>query len=549
MNFKFHVSNLKLSASAAALISAAAVAAAADRTRRMHVAMYLKHGFEKRAAIDSAVNAYIQAENSANRNESVPDKQIPLFRAAAAEWKKYIVQFEFDFEYESVKAYVQFMQGLSSKGARDRNAAIKTFRELIDFYPGEEWLIPAARFMIGDCQTANGEQSKAKATFIEMITDPASASHPLTARANCRLASMAWTMGKADEACNYWRAAVSPTFKQIATWDYNQAFETLIQAYAIVGKWKQLTEMIYEDIDEKNTIEKAKRVRWVEDIINGRRWNWNNWWYDVQYVDKAGSKDKAWKDFLKGYSKWHEEQRNVFSAGKMEWEYYRRAFNYRNAYDKKEAKKLIKEMTDYVRAAPKEEKDNLAKDLCKALAEAEMYVEAHSCAGLIGDPLERLWAVYGIDLKKGDYNACVLSLEQIIANKNPEASLKGKKELAWLYKDRIHDYEKALKIYQEISVPPGTLWDIQYCFRRLKKTKEAMATLQELTFFPDHAARATWTMAEYYREDGDKDRAVALYRRLLSQPEWKKTGESSQAHQRLEAWGIATGGGVVETIR
>ena len=110
-------------------------------------------------------------------------------------------------------------------------------------------------------------------------------------------------------------------------------------------------------------------------------------------------------------------------------------------------------------------------------------------------------------------------------------------------------YAEAIKLYEDINQPPGTLWDIQWCYRRLGEKKKAQGTLDEITFFPDQAARAVWTKAEYFREDGEKDKAIALYRRLLSQPEWKKTQESSLAHQRLEAWGIATGGAVINEVR
>ena len=105
-----------------------------------------------------------------------------------------------------------------------------------------------------------------------------------------------------------------------------------------------------------------------------------------------------------------------------------------------------------------------------------LFDEAHSMEELIQNPVSRLWLSYEIDRRQPKWDAVVLTLEQIIANVDPEVSLSGKKTLAWIYKEYIRDYEKALKIYQEISVPPGTLWDIQYCQRRLGKKKEALAS-------------------------------------------------------------------------
>ena len=66
--------------------------------------------------------------------------------------------------------------------------------------------------------------------------------------------------------------------------------------------------------------------------------------------------------------------------------------------------------------------------------------------------------------------------------------------------------------------------------------------------FANDAPRAVLTLAQFCEQDGDKKKAIALYRRLLSQPEWKKTGESSQAHQALERLGERTGGAMVNEV-
>jgi hypothetical protein len=55
-------------------------------------------------------------------------------------------------------------------------------------------------------------------------------------------------------------------------------------------------------------------------------------------------------------------------------------------------------------------------------------------------------------------------------------------------------------------------------------------------------------MAQYREADGEKKAAIALYKRLMKHPEWKKSHESSLAHQQLERLGVATGGAVVNTV-
>ena len=62
------------------------------------------------------------------------------------------------------------------------------------------------------------------------------------------------------------------------------------------------------------------------------------------------------------------------------------------------------------------------------------------------------------------------------------------------------------------------------------------------------ASRAMYQKAEYFKADNDKANAIAHYRRILSHPDWKKSGQASQSHQRLEELGIETGGGVIHNV-
>ena len=66
--------------------------------------------------------------------------------------------------------------------------------------------------------------------------------------------------------------------------------------------------------------------------------------------------------------------------------------------------------------------------------------------------------------------------------------------------------------------------------------------------FPNDAAQAMLTKGDWFRDAGDKKNAIGCYRRILSHAEWKKSSSASQAHQRLEAFGIATGGAVVNDV-
>jgi tetratricopeptide (TPR) repeat protein len=79
----------------------------------------------------------------------------------------------------------------------------------------------------------------------------------------------------------------------------------------------------------------------------------------------------------------------------------------------------------------------------------------------------------------------------------------------------------------------------------LNKRDEAIQALTEVqSSFSDRAAEALWTKASYYKEWGNAKYAIGSARQLLKA--YPKTTWSSRAHQMLEAYGVKTGGGVVD---
>jgi tetratricopeptide (TPR) repeat protein len=116
---------------------------------------------------------------------------------------------------------------------------------------------------------------------------------------------------------------------------------------------------------------------------------------------------------------------------------------------------------------------------------------------------------------------------------------------AQAYKLQLKDFKKAIALFYEISNPPRTLWEIQDCYLRWDRLNDACNTLKEIeSMFPTQAARAAWTRTSYYHRQKIRPKTIAEARRILKI--YPKTRESSQAHQLLERYGIATGGGVLE---
>jgi tetratricopeptide (TPR) repeat protein len=104
-------------------------------------------------------------------------------------------------------------------------------------------------------------------------------------------------------------------------------------------------------------------------------------------------------------------------------------------------------------------------------------------------------------------------------------------------------YEDAIKAYRQADSPPGTLYSIADCLVALGKLAPAVAQLKEIeNFFPDQASAAALKIAYLYRDAGIKEKYVRSLRGVLKK--YPKSGESSQAHQRLEEMGLPIGGGV-----
>jgi len=104
-------------------------------------------------------------------------------------------------------------------------------------------------------------------------------------------------------------------------------------------------------------------------------------------------------------------------------------------------------------------------------------------------------------------------------------------------------YEDAIKVYQQADNPPQTLLWTSECLAKLGKLDPAVAQLREVeNFFADAAPDAALRTAYLYRDAGIKEKYVRSLRGVLKK--YPKSGQSSEAHQRLEEMGLPIGGGV-----
>jgi len=116
---------------------------------------------------------------------------------------------------------------------------------------------------------------------------------------------------------------------------------------------------------------------------------------------------------------------------------------------------------------------------------------------------------------------------------------------ASVYHHYLRRWAEAIKIYYAINQPPHTLWSIQDCYGRLGKWKDQLKILSELeASFPDQAPRAAQHIAMVYKRQKMHKQTIAKCRAIMKIH--RRHDVSSWAHQELEKYGKATGGGLID---
>ena len=103
-------------------------------------------------------------------------------------------------------------------------------------------------------------------------------------------------------------------------------------------------------------------------------------------------------------------------------------------------------------------------------------------------------------------------------------------------------WDKAVNAYIQSDRPPASLWRVVDCYIHWRKYDQAIGQLKEIeNFFEAYKARAALRMADVYRIAGRREAQIAALRHVMKK--YVKSGESTSAHQQLEALGVKMGGG------
>lgn len=468
------------------------------------------------------------------------DKAVKLFKdgnytAAASEFEKFQAQ----FPDAGIISHILFMRGYSLHQAKTRNAAIKAYTDVLDYFGNVIGDAAPALYFTGIAYLDNGDTREGLKVMQEMIDDEDYGKHPLAAGAWRQIGDNYWRNKDEAKALTHWKKCVS------LFWEHNPEEANAARASVTDYYIKRRDYSGYEGwLVSADNRANAHHRRWVAANAWERAWNgfagdWGKY-NDFNRNDKAEDMKAFW-EYYKTKKDWYDQLGDT-------WMYYDRALHFLTQRwgEKKERDALIDEAVEFIKKIQDAgDANGKYAFIIDRLRDAGVYDRALFVADKMNDRPYAEYKKYEVYGRWGDWNKAVRCLEDIEKMGSKDWQMRAQRERARVYKDVLGKYEEAIKLYQVINEPPGTLWAVQECYRKWGKLKEALTTLSEIeNSFPDQSSEAAWHKAWYLHEAGNSQDAISQARRILKV--YPKTQASSRAHQLLEQYGIATGGGVVE---
>ena len=549
---------LRLKSKALCALALAAFAASAEPIREwdwhMPGDVYKTLEFSDRAGVDRAVKLFQQAIDAERRGTRPPDL-IPRYRAAAVEWRKIQVKGEADDFNAPLLAYAVFMQGYSYMQAQDRNKAMNLFNEVLDLYPEQKFIAVPARYFVSRLKRSIGDIRQADEDIQEIIDDKGADGHPVYACVLRDFAGIHWSRLETDEAIACWRRLVFE-LKGVDGYIWRDARWALITALIGTGDFADLEKAVIAgagDSKKRKADNIAENANWMASFCRHGGHGVTRFLeckFPVGKKDKERAKEAD--SIRRGYIAWFDGEAGYFAGEDDGWRVALLKLHLNAGFEKPDAfANRLRSLEQLVKGAKPDQVNGRARTLAWELIDYGQHDSARAATEFCKSHPYKLRLKYDVEVRLGDNKAATLYLEELVQMKPPPENLTAQKyELADHYLRRVGQPEKAAKLYQDINDPPRSLWGLASALRASGKKDAAYTTLTEVaSIFPNDAPEAVLTMARWREADGQKEKAIALYRRLLSNPEWKKLGQSSAAHQALERLGIATGGAMTNEVR
>lgn len=505
------------------------------------------------------------------------------YRAATSEYDLFLVE----NRQTSAAAYALLRKGRSQMLDNKRNEAMRTFREVIDYFPDAVAYAAAALYYQGKCHFDSGERLNAVKVWERMVADDGYAKHVLAAPALESLADELVKQEKVVEAAKYYEQA-AVTFRTSSPHVARKAIEKASEIHIrTLPNEKKMRDFYFRvsttryhpttpDEDLYWTDVRGMIRRWgtFEKNMDAQRAAYYKYWADTMegkcLDDNAYRID--WADFRLQHegdvSAWvarlDKQFESTFKPGQhAQVVQFIRAFG--NNKEKMEA---------YYAKLDFAQMDNALIDrLVRGLVEDNGAVEMarNACSKFKHDAwndddrnrfigwvqhrdreMVEMICQRMRDADYGRYRLLVYYHWKRITDKGiPLADEvvtvpKYTAEAYWM-KGQLLEYaqkwEEAIAAYKASNREPSSLFRIAECFRRLGKQVQALSQLREIeNFFKEQAPEAALRSAWIYRDAKEEKLFIAMLRKIMKK--YPRSGQSSQAHLELERLGVKIGGGV-----
>lgn len=514
------------------------------------------------------------------------------FNGAYAAYKAY----SFEFPKSKALPYVLLRLGRCLHKLDKRNAAIKSYQDVVDYFPDDVAYAAAALFHIGECHGQNGEEEKQTAVWARMVKDDGYVMQPNSGTALIHLGSAMQKLGKHGEAAEYqWRTAVA--FLKTNPPAAEAARKAVIQHYVTRNPdHEKLKEFFIAasgfDGSGRNTDKPEEDGRYWTTVFQtalamtgdapAREKSCAYW--TAKMGDRFTDNDdlrRLWCEATLVHEKdpagWQARMEKQFAlkpatiARVLQWcGYLKSNPKLRSEFFAKHTKTMLASMK------PAELMELMAKlhHPLQMVEEAQLVMRAIRMDGLTDEEIRRfalLAANYQTEEEVLRHLARIK--DTLFATKSrfdyyfsksyrnapymekalieiPELlkSPKYADGLTWTKATLLQNlgrYEEAIETFRAANKQPDSTWEISNCLVALKQYPQAITTVSELESIGGAvASRASLQVANIYKISGDKAKEVSQLRTVLRR--YPKTGESAAAHDRLESYGVALVGGEAE---
>jgi len=519
------------------------------------------------------------------------------YREALKEYHAFMVE----FPKSKLAPYAILRKGRCLHLDDKRYQAVREYEEVLDYFPNSIKYAAAALYYTGQAHAQNGELDKAMMAWAEMAQDEDYRTHYLAAFAINSLAGNLMKQEKVVDAVRYYDQ-VCEDFKGVnrdARWSaignviYHHVRrraneKKLRDFYVRAGTFEHAARKAPDDLDKDrlywqrvyervwsygsfNNLQadaKKKYYKYWADRIEGRFPEWDTYQIHVANMRYAHEEDRTkwgarldaqfekyqkegdwnrimeWIKLYKGFPQKVDQYFRKITVDKMtNAEIQRLAFLF---YDQVRNKELGRNLVGRLRYD--EMKDSEHAGLARALWNRDSVLVEPTCARMEDVEWGKKEVLDFFYWARVHCHACITTAQKKRSIPLAEELTKVDRyaKSAWWIKAEFlrfdGKYEDAIAAYRMADNPSRNLWMIVECFLALRKPKAAIVQLKEIeAFFKSESARAALRIAYVYRDAGDKEKYVSSLRAVLKK--YPESGQSSTAHQELEAMWVPSGGG------